>query len=311
MKKIKLLIMSVMMLTALTRISSAQCNIPIGLSTTSINATTTSLNWTPTSGALQYNIEIQNASGNPIAYLSKVNSIVNNYIIDSLTPGSAYKFKVRTRCINGKSNWSPYSIFVAGGGAINCNLITGITTSNITANSATFNWNASVGGLGYALKVEDATGNPIDFVFTVNTINNSYTINGLNPLSNYKVKIRKRCAPGVNSNWSPWVNFSTTNLLLANETNRVASNINSKEIQLFPNPASDIININFNAIDDENISKIQITDINGRIIQSNIENNENPNNKLSIPVQDLNSGIYFLTVFTSERSMISKFSIVR
>lgn len=67
---------------------------------------------------------------------------------------------------------------------------------------------------------------------------------------------------------------------------------------VFPNPVKDVLNIsNLNATD---ITKISISDINGRVVK------EVNSNVSSISVNDLNAGVYFLKINTLEGSVTTK-----
>lgn len=70
------------------------------------------------------------------------------------------------------------------------------------------------------------------------------------------------------------------------------------EIKIFPNPASNILNINTSSI----ITSIEIVDINGRIIQSLSQNS----NEVILNIENLQSGMYLLKVTTENGSSIEK-----
>jgi hypothetical protein len=73
---------------------------------------------------------------------------------------------------------------------------------------------------------------------------------------------------------------------------------NSNSFSIYPNPTSDVLNIsNINNIEIKNVS---ITDINGRTIR-------NVNAANSINVSDLNAGVYFVTIETTEGKSTNKF----
>ena len=66
-------------------------------------------------------------------------------------------------------------------------------------------------------------------------------------------------------------------------------------IKLFPNPSSSIINLQFKKIIRDNVN-IKISDIQGKIfIDKTVDNTQN-NNTIQLDIQELNTGIYFLSV---------------
>jgi hypothetical protein len=71
----------------------------------------------------------------------------------------------------------------------------------------------------------------------------------------------------------------------------------SKKIKIFPNPSSNFIEIS----DMDNISKISITDINGKSVYETTEN------KTVINISKLNKGIYFIKIETEKEIIFTKF----
>jgi hypothetical protein len=85
--------------------------------------------------------------------------------------------------------------------------------------------------------------------------------------------------------------FSLTSLL-SNES------FTMNNFDIYPNPASSVLNIsNTNNIEINNIS---ITDLNGRVIK-------NVNGNTTINVSDLNAGVYFVTIESTEGKSTKKF----
>jgi len=72
---------------------------------------------------------------------------------------------------------------------------------------------------------------------------------------------------------------------------------NEDDLNIYPNPAADVLNININNDADES-SVIRLTDVTGKVIYSLPFQLKTGENNLSIPVMSLNieSGIYFLSV---------------
>ena len=285
----------------------AQCPVPTGLNAVSNSPSSALLTWSSVPGASLYNIEVQDGKNNPTIFLVAANATVNSLSVGGMTPGLIYKFKVRTRCGGNKSDWSPYFQFAAGGGAINCVQMTGLTVSGNTATGAQFNWNASSGGLGYAVRVEDASGNPVEFLFNANTINNSFAMTGLNPASNYKVKVRKRCGPNANGPWTSWMFFSTTSL---REGALASGNGNAGQLQVFPNPANDFMTVSFADANADQIQSIRLYDVNGRLVRAT-DQMTNQGNGYVVAVGGLTPGLYQVMVQTALGNATSRVSISR
>jgi hypothetical protein len=87
------------------------CDVPSGLTVSDISTEGATLSWTEVSGATSYRINVQNASGNPVPMNVIYSSATNSFTVTGLHPASNYKFKVRSLCPSGKSNWSAYKTF--------------------------------------------------------------------------------------------------------------------------------------------------------------------------------------------------------
>lgn len=301
MKKIKLSILAMLIAWLTGQNINAQCPVPSGLTAVSNSATSSTLSWQPISGVSSYLVNVENGRNNPTVFLVTGTTVNPVFTVNGLTGGFAYKFKVRSNCGGNHSSWSPWFTFVAGGGTINCNLLTGLSVSNVTATGATFTWNPSPGGLGYRVKVEDDSGNPINFSFVTNTLSNSYTITGLNPASNYKVKVRKVCAVGVTGPWSAWVSFSTAPLRLSG-----SAAPDEAGVSLYPNPASSYFQLDVDNGSNEKMEKLEIFDLTGKLIESEFIGDQV---SYKFQVRNLKNGLYVVKVQTSNHSFSKRLII--
>jgi len=76
-------------------------------------------------------------------------------------------------------------------------------------------------------------------------------------------------------------------------------------IEIFPNPARDILNIENNS--QYNYFKIEIISVNGQIVKNAVLDN-----KLStIDINDLNPGIYFVNIYNDEAKFVRKLTIMK
>ena len=92
------------------------------------------------------------------------------------------------------------------------------------------------------------------------------------------------------------VEASNTDELLSSDDNFTAT-----DFSIYPNPASDIININLGNLQ---IKQVQITDINGRVVKTF---ETEITSEAQINIQNLNSGLYMMSIFTNEGVRTSKF----
>ena len=90
---------------------------------------------------------------------------------------------------------------------LNCEIPSGFSSSDITFQSATLNWNANQ-NLNYTIQIKADTDN--DWTIVGNDIRgSSYTLSNLSPNTSYTARIKSNCDNGKSSNFTE-VNFNTT-----------------------------------------------------------------------------------------------------
>lgn len=121
----------------------------------------------------------------------------------------------------------------------------------------------------------------------------SYTVTGVDGVVPAKFALRYYVtdggSAGANSDIIGVDTFSVDRPALATE-NFVASNFS-----VFPNPATNVVNIN--SLNNTTINQIQITDLNGRVVSTV---NANGLSTTQVNIADLASGAYFLKIVTNE-----------
>ncbi|CAM4334954.1 T9SS-dependent choice-of-anchor J family protein [Flavobacterium terrigena] len=134
------------------------------------------------------------------------------------------------------------------------------------------------------------------FVYPKTWTQYSYTVSGLSGLTPVKFAFRYFVTnggpTGANSDLIGIDTFSVDRPL---STDSFFKN----NFSVYPNPVIDMVNIS--NLNDSEITKVSITDINGRVVK------EINSNVSSVSVGDLNPGIYFLRINTLEGSGTSKF----
>jgi hypothetical protein len=74
----------------------------------------------------------------------------------------------------------------------------------------------------------------------------------------------------------------------------------SKTVKVYPNPATDLINI---STADNRLLSVQLMDVNGKVISSVIDNG---NNHITISPAGLDKGIYLITIQTEKGNITQK-----
>jgi len=86
------------------------------------------------------------------------------------------------------------------------------------------------------------------------------------------------------------------------------NSINKSDFSLFPNPVKEVLNVSFNSIVQNPIT-IRIVDLQGKLIQSQQFNNSN--GLIQLPLGNLEQGIYFIEVITTEQIKTEKFILAK
>jgi Secretion system C-terminal sorting domain/Fibronectin type III domain len=171
------------------------CNAPWGAIATNITTNSATLSWTAVSGAISYDVDYSSSSEWINAATATTNTSVN---LSGLSSGSYYQWRIRTNC---SSTSSPYRQ-----AAFNtlCGTPSGLTTSNVTYNSATLNWspvfNANYNYTAQYKQSNAASWTSVNgYSFTPNEV--SSALMGLSPSTGYDWRVVANC-PGSQSNYA-------------------------------------------------------------------------------------------------------------
>ncbi len=172
------------------------CNAPTGLSTSGITISSATANWSAVSGANSYDVDYkQSSSGSWINIASGTTSLSWNLL--GMPASTSFDWRVRTNCSSGSSGYAQttFSTLSQTGGGGTCNAPTGLSTSPITATSATAIWAPVNGAVSYNLDYKLAS-SP-DWVTIANgTTSLVWTIGGMQPTTSYDWRVRANCTSG-------------------------------------------------------------------------------------------------------------------
>src|SRR6187549_446757 len=126
-----------------------KCSAPSGLSTSNITISSATVNWSPVSGVISYSVDYkQSSSSSWINIASGTTSLSWN--LSGLPGSTSFDWRVRANCSSGSSGYAQktFSTLSQSGP---CNAPTGLSTSPITATSATATWAPVSGAASYNL----------------------------------------------------------------------------------------------------------------------------------------------------------------
>ena len=179
-----------------------------------------------------------------------------------------------------------------------CETPVGLFTNNITTTKARLNWTVVPDAFQYEVWYKKTTAAAWKKKF-VPGANNKLNLKNLQCNKNYEWQIRTICdTVGVDvvSDFSALQNFTT---LVCREMETVME----ENISFFPNPASDVLNINVGEI---TIKNLTILDLSGKILM--VVNNINTGTN-TIDVSSLTSGMYIIRFETEENIINDRFII--
>ena len=188
--------------TNFTISAPAACGDPTGLTSSAITNTTATISWTAVSGALSYDVDYKAASSG--TWINAATATTNlSADLSGLTLGTTYDWRVRATCDAGSGNYVQAQFTTTAP----CNAPAGLTSSAITASSATVGWTAVSGANNYTVEYKTTAVSTWTTAASATT-STSQAISGLSASTTYDWRVRANCASG-SSDYSQ-AQFTTT-----------------------------------------------------------------------------------------------------
>jgi len=216
--------------------TSPACNAPTDLISSNPSVSGVTLSWSAVSGAVNYRLEYKLTTSSTWILVSGTLSSAT-YNLSNLSASSNYDFRVRTNCASASSAYTASGFTTA---TPVCNPPSGLSTSSITANSASLNWSATSGAVGYTLEYKLSTSSTWITVSGNLSVTN-YSLTLLNASSNYQWQIKTNCATG--SSGFTAASFTTSAPPLCNAPNGLSvSTITTSSANISWSPVSGAVN---------------------------------------------------------------------
>lgn len=223
------------------------CGTPANLTVTAVTATSATVSWDAVSGATAYTVEYQTVGASSWTVVAS-NLNTTSVSITNLQEATNYNWRVAAICsgITGSFASSQFQSLVG------CNAPAGLTSSNITTNSATISWSPVTGAESY--EVSYKTMNATSWTIANAAINTtSINITGLAAATTYSWRVKTNCNAGATSIYSE-AQFTTTTPVVCNDV--YEPNNSSKQAKLLtPGTA---INAGISTSTDEDWFKISV-----------------------------------------------------
>ena len=204
--------------------------------------------------------------------------------ITGLNTGAVYQIRAKSNCTSSNSDWTDKTYNLLSGGTVACPDVSGLSVTAVTNNSVSLAWNAATGANSYELKYrQSGSGNSEQ---RTSSATNSISITGLNNSSQNYFYVASNCNTSLSLGWAFIAARTTAVPVIGNSQSRVSNS----SINIYPNPAKDILNIETG--NSEN-SSVQIISADGKLVKT-ISKLSSTNSQVNI--SDLSNGIYFIRI---------------
>ncbi|HNU15685.1 MAG TPA: zinc-dependent metalloprotease family protein, partial [Chitinophagaceae bacterium] len=176
--------------TNFTISAPAACGDPTGLTASAITNTSATVSWTAVASALSYDVDYKaSSSGTWINAATATTS--TSVALAGLTQGTTYDWRVRATCSGGSGNYVQAQFTTTAP----CNAPAGLTSSAITASSATVSWTAVSGANNYTIEYKTTAASTWTTAASATT-STSQGLSGLSASTSYDWRVRANCASG-------------------------------------------------------------------------------------------------------------------
>lgn len=313
--------------------NTTTCAVPSGLSSSNITTNSATVSWSPVSGVSSYNLQWKLSTSST---WTTINTTSTSVSLTGLTANTTYNYQVQSVCASSSSTYSTQSSFTTLTQSTSCT--DSYESNNSLSTAKTIPVNTTI-----TARISTSTDKDY-FKFTTTTTNKNIRIDLTNLPADYDVKlynpsntlITTSQNSGTTSEVIIYNNgtvgtykvyvygyngaFNSTlcyNLLASiSSTTFRESSIDSepvtleseylKSISVFPNPAKEILNVNFES-ETESYYEIIITDATGRIVQRKNFQSTSGKNTMELDLQSYERGYYILSVSDGESSKRVKF----
>jgi hypothetical protein len=275
----------------ITTLSGAvPCIVPFGIDTSNVTNSSVTVVWSPNVSADTFRIRYSVNGSMNYFYVDSPGTSGNYAVIGGLRANVTYQFQVSSVCSGSGSGYSASRIFTTANTPVNCGIPYGLSNSNVTNASADISWTNLVVADSFLIRYSVNGTTNYSWKKIVGTLNGT-TLTGLSPTTTYQWQVRSLCS-GAPSSYSPSDIFATP-LRIASPNGYPATPL------LFPNPASDNVNIRYHATEDQSCL-LRIIDLSGRSVWMEKYRFVTGNNEVQIDVSALSTGVYLVEIASGE-----------
>lgn len=314
--------------------NTLSCSTPTSTSTANVSTSVATINWATVSGAMGYSLEYKTTAA---TNWTVINTTATTRQLTGLLASTQYQYRVRTQCSTGIYSGytavgtfttlaSCYDAWESNNSSTTATAISAGTSKygKICATASDVDWFkvtlTSTASITFTL-----TQLPADYnleAFTSVYLSGSYnggstseTITLTNkPAGTYYFRVYS--AAGAFSSTQDYKVTATVTPTLqgGHGTTEIAASMPQVlEMTLFPNPASDILQVKPESTEDIKDLKIRIVTLNGMTVFSQLENFIESEVLISIPIENLAEGMYLLITESADFPVqkVQKFVVKR
>ena len=272
--------------------------------------------WNSENGSSNYELEVEREESDVEQKLN-ILTTDTSWQVEDLIPGGLYKVQVNSKCSMGGEVKSVEVFFIAGMDTIvtsqvapdNCLPVSGLHVIPGDP-QVQINWDPVPGAAYYEVEIE-AEQTSIPWKIKEFSLGNSLSVNGLAAGTIYQVKVIVICSGGTKS-LSSGIQFTNPdgigNVPFTLELERHAREINI--LRLTPNPASQKVNLQVNSTNFQD-ARITVSDFTGRVYYHRTGQVPPGPSEWTIPLEQMASGIYQVTLQVGNRISVGKLSVVQ
>ena len=171
---------------------SPTCGNVAGLGASNISTSGATISWAALSGAISYDVDYKvNSASTWTNAATATTSLSLN--LSALVQNTTYDYRVRANCSGATGSYTQAQFTTLP--TTTCNAPTGLSSSNITAVTATVSWAAVSGASNYTVEYK-LNSAPTWIVASALTTSTNLALSGLASLSLYDWRVRSNCAGG-------------------------------------------------------------------------------------------------------------------
>ncbi|MFM7838518.1 MAG: fibronectin type III domain-containing protein, partial [Chitinophagaceae bacterium] len=169
------------------------CGVPGSINVSDVKDTSALLNWTAAASSNGYNVDYRVLGASTWTNLINLTN-ATSFTLSGLQPSTSYEWRINSTCAEGSSDYLIDTFTTT----TPCGKPTGLTTTAITTQTATLNWNVIDTALSYAVAYRSSGSNSW-VTWNTATTQNTEIITGLSEGITYIWKVNATCDLGTGS----------------------------------------------------------------------------------------------------------------